>query len=222
MFLIFMLCEIEFAGRPGVLVAAAGAAMIVGGDDQPVFALRLDHAPRHLGDQLDRIVPGGRRRAAIAPDQRFGQPLALRAGDRRIGELADLARRAWSRARSSRSQSWSGMTTRCTSRPFCLTMLYIDGLNQCGRHSAPAAWSGSTPKAFCAGLRAALPVDRPGEGVIAAADDAEVADDVVDLRVLRRDRQAVDVALVRPWHASLSLQARWRDGRRSAHRPTTA
>ena len=49
--------EIELAGRPGVLVAAAGAAMIVGGDDEPILPLRLDNPARHLGDETDRVVP---------------------------------------------------------------------------------------------------------------------------------------------------------------------
>ena len=122
--------EIELAGRPGVFVAAAGAAMIVSRDDQAVLALRLDNAPRHLGDEIDRVVPGGRRQDAVAPDERFGQPLALRAGDGRIREFRDLGAARRAKAGIHATESGSGMTTRCTSRPFCLTMLYIDGLNQ--------------------------------------------------------------------------------------------
>ena len=49
--------EIELAGRPGVFVAAAGPAVVEGRDDQPILALLLDHAPRDLGDQIERIVP---------------------------------------------------------------------------------------------------------------------------------------------------------------------
>ena len=72
--------EIELAGRPGVLVAAAGAAMVVGGDDQPIFALRLHDAPRHLGHETDRIVPGGRRQArrSATPAARSGARPACR------------------------------------------------------------------------------------------------------------------------------------------------
>jgi hypothetical protein len=44
--------------------------------------------------------------------------------------------------------------------------------------------------------RAALPVDVPAEGLVAATDDAEVADDIVLGGVSRDDRQTVDVALV--------------------------
>ena len=53
----FHALEIELAGRPGVFVAAAGAAMVVGGDDEPVFTLRLNNPARDLGDEIDRVVP---------------------------------------------------------------------------------------------------------------------------------------------------------------------
>ena len=49
--------EIELAGRPGVFVAAAGAAMVVRRHDEPVFALRLNNPARDLRDEIDRVVP---------------------------------------------------------------------------------------------------------------------------------------------------------------------
>ena len=61
--------------RPGVLVAAAGAAVVVGGDDQAVLALASTTRRGHFGDQVERVVPGGRLQVAVAPDQRLGQAL---------------------------------------------------------------------------------------------------------------------------------------------------
>ncbi len=49
--------EIELPGRPGVFIAAAGTTMVEGRDDKAVLALLLDHAPRDLGDKIQRIVP---------------------------------------------------------------------------------------------------------------------------------------------------------------------
>ena len=48
------------------------------------------------------------------------------------------------------SQSGSGLTTRCTSRPSCLTMLYIEGAYQAAV-SAGCCWERSTPKMFWSG-----------------------------------------------------------------------
>ena len=49
--------EIELAGAPGVLVAAAGPAMVEGRDEQPVVALLLDHPGGDLGHQRQGVVP---------------------------------------------------------------------------------------------------------------------------------------------------------------------
>ncbi len=43
--------EVELPGAPGVLVAAAGAAVIEGGDEDPVLALLVDHPLGDRGDQ---------------------------------------------------------------------------------------------------------------------------------------------------------------------------
>ena len=94
--------------------------------------------------------------------------------------------------------------TMWTSLPSCLTMLYIDGEYQFGV-SAGCCCERSAPKTFSPGAVAALRVHVPGIGVIAAADDAVVADDVVDLGVRRDDRQAVDLTLVS--HVRSSLQS---------------
>ena len=73
-------------------------------------------------------------------------------------------------------------------------MLYIDGAYQAAV-SAACCLLRSTPNLFWPGARAALLVGGPRVGIVAAADDAVVADDVELLRVLRDDRQLVDVAL---------------------------
>ena len=69
--------EIELAGAPGVLVAAARAAVVEHGDEQPVLALLLDDRRGDARDEVERIVPGGRLHLAVAPDHRVGEPLQL-------------------------------------------------------------------------------------------------------------------------------------------------
>ena len=61
--------------------------------------------------------------------------------------------------------------------------------------SASCCFERSTPNLLCARARAALLVDVPGVGLVAAADDAELADDVVLLGVRRDDREPIDMAL---------------------------
>ena len=85
--------EVELAGGPGILVAAAGTAVVERRDDEAVFALLLDDTPRDLGDEPKRVVPRGRVHAAIAIDHRVGQTLRLGARHFGVRELA-LARAA--------------------------------------------------------------------------------------------------------------------------------
>lgn len=70
--------EVELAGAPGVLIAAAGTAVIESGDEKPVLALIADDLAGDAGDEVERIVPGGRRHRAVAPDHRMGEALLLR------------------------------------------------------------------------------------------------------------------------------------------------
>jgi hypothetical protein len=58
------------------------------------------------------------------------------------------------------------------------------------------------------GRRAALPVRGPAVGVVAAADDAVMADDVVTRGVGGRDRQAVDLSLIGHGPLPQSLNAK--------------
>ena len=70
--------EIELAGAPGVLVAAAGAAVIEGGDEQSVLAHVVDHRDGDARDEIERVVPARRLHLAVAPDHRIGEALQLR------------------------------------------------------------------------------------------------------------------------------------------------
>ena len=80
--------EIELAGAPGVLVAAAGAAVIEGRDEQVVLAARLlDHGDRHARDEVERVVPGGRLHLPVAEHHRVRQPLLLRRARPRVAHL---------------------------------------------------------------------------------------------------------------------------------------
>src|SRR3954453_17883678 len=103
--------EIELAGRPGILVTTAGAAMIEGGDDHAVLPLFLDDAAGDLRRESDGVVPGGRRHGAVTVDQRFRQAVRLRARDLGGGFPGIRAPRADPRPAFT-SQAGSGMMTR--------------------------------------------------------------------------------------------------------------
>jgi hypothetical protein len=68
--------EIELAGPPGVLVAAAEPPWS-NRDEQPVLALFLDDRGGDAGDEIERVVPRGRMHLAVAPDHRVGEALLL-------------------------------------------------------------------------------------------------------------------------------------------------
>ena len=79
--------EIELARAPGIFVAAAGAAVIEGGDEQAVLAHVIDDRDGHARDQIERIVPAGRLHLPVAPHHRVRQPLQLRVALLRIAHL---------------------------------------------------------------------------------------------------------------------------------------
>ena len=81
--------EIELAGAPGVLVAAAGAAMVEGGDEEAVLALLVDDGGRDARDEVERVVPAGRLHLAVAPDHRIGEPLQLGIAGAAVAHLGD-------------------------------------------------------------------------------------------------------------------------------------
>ena len=93
------------------------------------------------------------------------------------------------------TQSLSGLMTMCTSSPFCWTMLYIDGRVPGGGFGR-LLLAEVDAELVLVRRRAALLVDGPCIGFVAAADDAVVAGDVELLRVLRDDREAVDLTFV--------------------------
>ena len=114
------------------------------------------------------------------------------------------------------TQSLSGLMTMWTSFPFCLTTLYIDGAYQASVSAGLLLARGRSPNLLPAGSVVALLVDVPGVGLVAASDDAVVADHVVFLGVRRDDRQAVGLTLV--GHADPPFRARSTGGRRAARR----
>ena len=195
--------EIELAGGPGVFVTAAGAAMVKGGDDQAVLALLLDDAAGHLGGEPQRVVPGCRDHAAVAIDERFREPLALRAGDRRERQFA-LARAA-DRAKAG---IYLAILVRLDDELHVAAVLLDDVVHR--RREPIRGLCFLLPREIDAEevvgcLGPALLVDIPADRLVTAADDAERAGDVVDFCVLGRDRQAVDVALVGHRSSPLTL-----------------
>ena len=104
--------EIELAGRPRCSRSRRRRRH----DRRP----RRSGRPRPASSTTRRVTSATSHNAssqevgvqhAVAPDQRFGQPFGLRAGDRRNTTVrADLGAARSSRARSSPRSSWSGMT----------------------------------------------------------------------------------------------------------------
>ena len=93
--------EIELAGAPGVLVAAAGAAVVEGGDEQPVLALLVDHRDGDARDEVERVVPARRLHLAVAPDHRVGEALQLGVARAASSSSPPCARRGPSRGPNS-------------------------------------------------------------------------------------------------------------------------
>ena len=186
--------EIELAGAPGVLVAAAGAAVVEGGDEQAVLAHVVDDRDGDARDEIERIVPAGRLHLAVAPHHRIGQALQLRVARARIAHLghARAAHRAEARIHHA-------VLVRLDDDVHVLAVLPDDVVH---RRRIPRGRLGGLLLAevdaelVLIRRRAALLVHRPRVGLVAAADDAVVAGDVEFLRVLRDDRKAVDLTLV--------------------------
>ncbi len=88
--------EIELAGAPGVLVAAAGAAVIEGRDEQSVLAHVVDDRDGDARDEIERVIPARRLHLAVAPHHRIGEALQLRVARARVAHLghASAAHRA--------------------------------------------------------------------------------------------------------------------------------
>ena len=185
--------EVELAGAPGVLVAAAGAAVVEGRDEEAVLALLLDHRDGHARHEVERVLPARRHLHALAPDHRVGQPLRL--GRARLGE----AHLGHARA-AHRAEAGVHLAVRVgLDDEVHVAAVLLDDVVHRGR--VPGGGLGLLllgeidAEDVLVGRGAALLVHRPGIGVVAAADDAELADDVVDGGVRGDDRQAVDVAL---------------------------
>ena len=186
--------EIELARAPGVLVAAAGAAVVEGRDEQIVLAAGLlDHRDRHARDEIERVVPGRRLHLAVAEHHRLRQALLLRRPRAGVAHLGHA--RAADRAEA--GVHLAGLVG-LDDDVHVLPVLLHDVVH---RRRIPGVGIrvlllGQIGLEDVLGrIRAALLVHRPGVGVIAAADDAEMAGDVLLLGVRRDDRQTVDLAL---------------------------
>ena len=80
--------EIELARAPGILVAAAGAAVVEGRDEEVVLAAGLlEHGDRHARDEVKRVVPGRGLHLAVAEHHRVRQTLLLRRPRARVAHL---------------------------------------------------------------------------------------------------------------------------------------
>ena len=208
--------EIELARPPRVLVAAAGAAVVERGDEQVVLAAGLlDHGNGHACHQIECVVPGRRLHLPVAEHHRVREPLLLGGARPRIAHLghARAADRAEARVHLARLVGLDDDM-------HVLPVLLHDVVH---RGRIPGFGLGVLLlrevglEDVLSGVCAALPVHRPSVGVIAAADDAEVANDVLPTCVGRNDRQAIDLAL--ECHGfSPPSRARSTGGRRSAHR----
>ena len=70
--------EIQLPRTPGVLVAAAGAAVIERRYEETIFALVRDDRRGYTSDEIERVVPARRLHLAVAPDHWGRQALQLR------------------------------------------------------------------------------------------------------------------------------------------------
>ena len=186
--------EVELASPPGVLVAAAGAAVVEGGDEQPVLALLGDHRGGDAGDEVEGVVPARRLELAVAPDERVGQALQLRVALAGVAHLGD-AGAAHGAETGIHHAVLVGLDDEVNVLPVLLDEIVHrwrvpgGGLRRLLLRQVDAEGVvGGGGAAFVAGV--------PAVGFVAAADDAVVADDGLDLGVGRDDRQAADLALV--------------------------
>ena len=186
--------EIELAGAPSVLVAAAGAAVIEGGDEQAVLAHVVDHADSDAGDEIERVVPACRLHLPVAPDHGIGEALQLRVALARIAHLGDAGA-----AHRTETRIHHAIFVRLDDDVHVLAVLLDDVVHR-GRVPSRGfrrlLLAEIDAEFVLIGRGAALLVGRPSVGMIAAADDAVVADDVEFLRILRDDRKPVDLSLV--------------------------
>ena len=144
-------------------------------------------ADRDARDEIERVVPGRRLHLAVAPDHRIGQALQLRVALTRVAHLghAGAADRAEARVHHA-------VLVRLDDDVNVLAVLLDDVVH---RRRVPRGGLGVLllakidAEVVLVGRRAALLVHGPGIGVVAAADDAVVADDVELLGVLRDDRK---------------------------------
>jgi hypothetical protein len=186
--------EIELSGAPGILVATSSAAMVERRDEQVVFALLIDDGDGDAGDQIERVLPACRLHLPVAPHHRVCQPPEL--GIARAGVAHFSGARATHRAEAG---VHNAVLVGLDDDVHVFAVLLDDVVH--GRR-VPSGSFGALllaevdTKFVLAGRGATLLVSRPRVGLVAAADDAIVADDVELLGVLGDDRKPVDMTLV--------------------------
>ena len=186
--------EIELSGAPGIFVAAGRAAMVENGDEEPVLALFFDDRGSNARDQVERVIPRGRLHLAVAPDHRVGEALLLRAASGAIAKFAHA--RA---AHGAEAGIHLALAIRLDDDVNVLAVLLDDVIHRGripGDRLGRLLFGEIDAEDVRRGIRPALLVNGPGVGVIAAADDAVVAGDIMLLGVRGNDRQTVDVTLV--------------------------
>ena len=185
--------EIELAGAPGVLVAA-GTSTVVEHRNHQVILGPFGHNTRgHARHEVERVFPGGRLPDTIAPDQRIGQALCLGAGHA-AGTILGHA----STADRTKARVHGTVHIRLDHQLNVAPVLADDVVHRrriprFGVHDLLFAQIDAELVLF--GCGSALTVHRPSVGLVAAADDAVVAGDIVLLCIRGDDRQTVDVSL---------------------------
>ena len=189
--------EIELAGAPGVLIAAAGTAVIVGRDEQPILAHFVDHADGDARNQIERIVPACRLHLPVAPHHRVRQALQLGIARARVAHF-----RHPGAAHRPEAGIHDAVMVGLDDDVHVFAVLLDDVVHRRripGDGFCRLLFAEIDSELVLVGRGAALLVGRPRVGLVAAADDAIVADDVEFLRVLRDDRKAVDVTFESHW-----------------------
>ena len=186
--------EIELARAPGVLVAATGAAMVEGRDEEAVLTLLVDDRNRDPGDEVERIVPARRLHLAIAPDHRVGEPLQLGVALAAVAHLGDAGA-----ADRTETGVDDAVLVRLDDDMHVAAVLLDDVVHRGrvpGRCLRILLLRQVDAELVVRRGGSALLVHVPRIGVIAAADDAVVANDIVLLGIRGDDRKLTDLTLV--------------------------
>src|SRR5487761_1112538 len=186
--------EVELARGPGILVTAARAAMVIGGDDDTILTLFLDDSARDLGDKPEGVVPRRRVEPAIAPHHRLSKALRLGPRGRGEGHLGDP--RTTDRPKAGIHDAVRIRLDYEMHVPAVLLDDVIHRRREPIRGHCALLLGKSGIERVAPGSGTALVIDVPAINFVAATDDAVMANRVVDRCVLWRNRKPVDMALV--------------------------